>query len=77
MANPKKRKTKSAVGKNRAHLALTKKTLNKCPKCGMTVKPHAACQFCGTYKDKAVLKVATKATAKTAKATKTVKAKKK
>ncbi|PIT95321.1 50S ribosomal protein L32 [Candidatus Falkowbacteria bacterium CG10_big_fil_rev_8_21_14_0_10_39_9] len=62
MANPKKRRTKSAVGKNRAHLALTAKTLNKCPKCGLAVQPHSACKFCGTYKGKAVLKVATKTT---------------
>lgn len=34
MANPKKRKSKSAVRTNRAHLALTKVTLNKCPQCG-------------------------------------------
>ncbi|MFA4942034.1 MAG: 50S ribosomal protein L32 [Patescibacteria group bacterium] len=71
MANPKKRRTKSAVGKNRAHLALTKKTLNACPKCGVAVLPHSACNFCGTYKSKPVLKVAT------AKTTKTTKAKKK
>jgi large subunit ribosomal protein L32 len=64
MANPKKRKTKSAVGKNRAHLALTKKTLNKCPKCGVAVQPHSACQFCGSYKGQAVLKVETKAKSK-------------
>jgi len=69
MANPKKRKTKSAVGKNRAHLALTKKTLNKCSKCGVAVQPHSACGFCGSYKGKPVLKVASKVT-KTAKAKK-------
>lgn len=62
MANPKKRRTKSAVGKNRAHLALTGKTLNKCPKCGTAVLPHSACEFCGSYKGKTVLKVKTVAT---------------
>jgi len=61
MANPKKRKTKSAVGKNRAHLALTKKTLNKCSKCGVAVRPHSACGFCGSYKGRKVLQVAAKA----------------
>ena len=64
MANPKKRRTKSAVGKNRAHLALTPKTLNKCPKCGVAVQPHSACEFCGSYKGKTVLKVETKAAKK-------------
>lgn len=56
MANPKKRRTKSAKGKGQAHLALKKKTLNKCPKCGQSVKPHTACAFCGSYKGRAVLK---------------------
>ena len=57
MANPKKRRTKSAVGRNRAHLALKKSTLNSCSKCGKAVKPHTACSFCGSYKGKVVLKV--------------------
>jgi len=60
MANPKKRRTKSAVGKNRAHLGLKKNTLNSCPKCGVAVKPHSACAFCGTYKGREVLKVKSK-----------------
>ena len=60
MANPKKRRTKSAVGRNRAHLALARKTLNKCPKCGVAVKPHTACNFCGNYKGKVVLKIKSK-----------------
>jgi large subunit ribosomal protein L32 len=57
MANPKKRRTKSAVGKNRAHLALKKVTLNKCHKCGQALRPHQACAFCGNYKGKEVIKV--------------------
>ena len=57
MANPKKRRTKAAVGRNRAHLALKKVTLNVCPKCGKAVKPHTACSFCGEYKGKPALKV--------------------
>jgi large subunit ribosomal protein L32 len=65
MANPKKRRTKSAVGKNRSHLALTKKTLNKCPKCGTALRPHVACAFCGTYKGRTVIKVKGKTAKKT------------
>jgi len=57
MANPKKRRTKAAVGRNRAHLALKKVTLNACPKCGKAVKPHTACSFCGEYKGRTALKV--------------------
>jgi len=57
MANPKKRRTKSAAGRNRSHLALKSKTLNKCPKCGLALRPHTACAFCGTYKGRAVIAV--------------------
>ena len=56
MANPKKRKTHSKSRMGRAHLALKKVSLTKCPKCGEMRKPHTACQFCGTYKDKEVVK---------------------
>jgi len=67
MANPKKRRTKSAVGKNRAHLALKPVTLNVCPKCGKAVKPHTACSFCGSYKGRVAVAVKTKKTATTTK----------
>lgn len=60
MANPKKRKSRSAVRTNRAHLALEKVTLDKCPKCGKAKKPHTACAFCGTYRGRQVLKVESK-----------------
>jgi large subunit ribosomal protein L32 len=56
MANPKKRKTHSKSRMGRAHLALKKIVLVKCPKCGRMIKPHTACQFCGTYKDREVIK---------------------
>ena len=65
MANPKKRRTKSAVGKNRAHLSLKKITLNKCPKCNQSVKPHMACNFCGQYRDRQLLNIKAAKTAKT------------
>lgn len=61
MPNPKKRKTKSAVGKNRAHLALKKLSLNTCPQCKQAVLPHSACLSCGTYKKKEVVKIKSKA----------------
>lgn len=60
MANPKKRKSRSAVRTNRAHLALGKVALDKCPQCGKAKKPHTVCAFCGTYRGRQVLKVAAK-----------------
>jgi large subunit ribosomal protein L32 len=57
MANPKKRKSKSAVRTNRAHLALEKVTLNKCSQCGKAKQPHIACSFCGHYRGRKVVKV--------------------
>lgn len=62
MSVPKKKRTKSSVGKRRSHHALKKETLNKCPKCGKAIKPHQACSFCGTYKGKEVIKTKTKKT---------------
>lgn len=57
MSVPKKRRTKSSVGKRRSHHALSSIKLNKCAKCGRAVKPHQACSFCGTYKGKEILKI--------------------
>jgi large subunit ribosomal protein L32 len=59
MPNPKKRRTKSAIGKNRAHLALKKLVLNVCPKCKEAIRPHNACNSCGYYKNKEVIKTKT------------------
>lgn len=67
MPNPKKQKTHSATHKGRAHLALKKIVLNKCPKCGSAKKPHTVCAFCGTYKGQTVIKVKTKKINKTKK----------
>jgi len=64
MANPKKRKTHSSSRQGRAHLALTKITLNKCPKCGHAVKPHTVCPSCGYYRGREVVKVTTKTVSK-------------
>jgi large subunit ribosomal protein L32 len=64
MANPKKRKTHSSTHKGRAHLALKKTVLNKCPKCGKAVKPHTACAACGYYQGRVVRTIKLKAAAK-------------
>jgi len=57
MSVPKKKRTSSSVGRRRSHHALSKLTLNKCSQCGKTVKPHTACDFCGTYKGREVVKI--------------------
>ena len=61
MSVPKKRRTKSSVGRRRSHHALKRLNLNTCPKCGEAVKPHHACALCGTYKSREVLKIQTEA----------------
>jgi large subunit ribosomal protein L32 len=67
MSVPKKKHTKSAVGRGRAHLALKKLSLKDCPKCGRAVKPHHACAFCGNYRDREALAIKTKKTKNTKK----------
>ncbi len=57
MPNPKKRRTKSAVGRNRAHLALKKTSLTTCSKCKQAIRPHSACLNCGNYKDRQAVKL--------------------
>lgn len=56
MANPKKRKSRSATRSGRAHLSLKETALDKCPQCGRPKLPHTACSFCGTYKGRQVTK---------------------
>lgn len=57
MAVPKKRHSKSKVGRRRQHIFLKKPTLSKCPKCANFVLPHTLCSFCGYYKGKEVIDV--------------------
>ena len=64
MSVPKKRRTKSSVGKRRSHHKLKKVTLNKCSKCGKSVEAYRACSFCGFYKDREVIKIKEKTTKK-------------
>lgn len=67
MSIPRKKHTKSAVGQRRSHDALKKLALNTCSKCGKAVLPHTACDFCGSYKGKEVIKIKTKAVKKASK----------
>jgi large subunit ribosomal protein L32 len=65
MPHPKKQKTHSKTHMGRAHLALKKTTLNKCPKCGSALRPHIACSECGFYKGREVEKKELKSVKKT------------
>jgi large subunit ribosomal protein L32 len=57
MAVPKKRHSKSKVGRRRMHLFLEEPNLVKCSKCGSSILPHRVCPFCGYYKGKEVIDV--------------------
>lgn len=64
MAVPKKRHSKSKVGRRRMHLFLEKPHLVKCSQCGHLILPHTVCRFCGYYKGKEVVNVLEKLTKK-------------
>lgn len=57
MSVPTKRRTKSSALRRRSHFALKKINLGKCPKCGQAVMPHRACQFCGYFKGREIIKI--------------------
>ncbi len=48
-ALPKRKISKARKGRRRAHSALNKPALSKCPKCGKPKRPHFECAFCGYY----------------------------
>ncbi len=60
MSVPAKRRCRSEARRGRSHQALKKVKTNKCPKCGKAVLPHRACDFCGSYKGREVLKIKSK-----------------
>jgi large subunit ribosomal protein L32 len=60
MAVPKKRHSKSKVGRRRMHIFLEEPNLVKCKKCGNSILPHQVCPFCGYYKGKMVIDVLAK-----------------
>ncbi len=64
MSVPKKRRTKSSIGKRQSHDSLKKIKVSKCPKCGDPILSHTACKNCGTYKGKKVLAQKNKKTKK-------------
>ncbi|MBI2052516.1 MAG: 50S ribosomal protein L32 [Candidatus Sungbacteria bacterium] len=66
MGVPRHRRTKSKQGQRRSHLALKKKSLSSCAKCGVGILPHMVCYNCGSYKGRQVVDMAAKADKKKA-----------
>jgi large subunit ribosomal protein L32 len=59
MGLPSKKRTKSSKKRRAAHFTLKTMNLNQCPKCQKPTRPHHACQFCGFYKGREVIKIKT------------------
>ena len=60
MSVPAKRRSRAKGRRGRAHQALAKIHLVKCPKCGKPTLPHRVCPLCGTYQGKEIIKLKTK-----------------
>lgn len=60
MPVPKQRHTKSRRNRRRSHLAMKKKNLSTCPKCGEPILSHRYCANCGYYKNREVVDVLAK-----------------
>jgi large subunit ribosomal protein L32 len=56
MSVPAKRRPTGAGGRRGLHLALKKIKTVACPKCKKPKLPHVVCSYCGTYKNREVLK---------------------
>jgi len=56
MPVPAKRRPSSSKRRRASHFALKKTKTVLCQKCKRPKLPHVVCAFCGTYKDKEVLK---------------------
>ncbi|MDP3764185.1 MAG: 50S ribosomal protein L32 [bacterium] len=67
MGVPRHRRTKSKQGHRRSHLALKKRVLTVCSKCGAKVLSHVICVNCGSYKGKQIIDMVAKAAKKKAK----------
>jgi len=60
MSVPKKRGTRSSVKRRQSHDSLKDKMLTTCNQCGKSILPHTACNYCGFYKGKEVIKIKSK-----------------
>lgn len=52
MPNPRRRRSPSLQGRQRAHKNLEAKCVSVCPNCQAARKPHSICPACGYYKDR-------------------------
>ncbi len=57
MAVPKKRHSKSKVGRRRMHIFLKEPKLIKCQNCQNFILPHQVCPFCGFYKGEKIIEI--------------------
>lgn len=57
MSIPTQKHTKSRKNIRRGAIKMKKTGLGVCPKCKKPVRPHRACENCGTYKGKSIFKV--------------------
>jgi len=57
MALPGHRRTSSHKRRRASHFALKKVTLTACPKCKQPKLQHNACENCGSYSGRQVLKI--------------------
>lgn len=61
MPVPKKRHSNVRQGKRRfSNYRLSANKLGRCPECGAAIMPHHACQSCGKYNGRQVLKIKVK-----------------
>ncbi len=56
MPVPAKRRPSSSKRRRASHFALKKVKTVLCPRCKRPKLPHVVCAFCGTYKNKEILK---------------------
>ncbi|OPZ23028.1 MAG: 50S ribosomal protein L32 [candidate division BRC1 bacterium ADurb.BinA364] len=52
MPVPRRRRSKSKKGMQRAHKNMEAPAVAKCPKCGADKIPHRVCPSCGEYKSR-------------------------
>lgn len=57
MGLPKRKHSKSRRDKRRTHWKITLPNLTECPRCHVPLPQHTACQSCGFYKGRQVLKL--------------------
>ncbi|MEA3339284.1 MAG: 50S ribosomal protein L32 [Chloroflexota bacterium] len=56
-ALPKRKISKTRGRKRRANWTLKAKQTVACPQCGMQVRPHHVCLYCGTYRGIQVIEI--------------------